>query len=62
MSIQSIQTINFFQISTDLGEFKEVIRACHRLLEIKKKHVDIEVHCVIIHWTKIVYKLFFQTL
>lgn len=31
------------QVSLDIGELEEVIRAYHRLLDIKAKHLDDEV-------------------
>ena len=31
------------QVSLDIGELEEVIRAYHRLLDIKSKHLDTEV-------------------
>ncbi|XP_046384414.1 tetratricopeptide repeat protein 27 [Ischnura elegans] len=34
---------NLMAVSTDCGEFEEVIRAYHRILDLKEKHVDTEV-------------------
>ncbi|ESN95972.1 hypothetical protein HELRODRAFT_86233, partial [Helobdella robusta] len=34
---------NYLIISVDIGQFEETIRAYHRLLELKQKHVDVEV-------------------
>ena len=31
------------QVALDIGELEEVIRAYHRLLDIKSKHLDAEV-------------------
>ncbi|XP_071441326.1 tetratricopeptide repeat protein 27 isoform X2 [Hetaerina americana] len=34
---------NLMAVSTDCGEFEEVIRAYHRILDLKEKHTDVEV-------------------
>ncbi|GBN98457.1 Tetratricopeptide repeat protein 27, partial [Araneus ventricosus] len=40
---------NFLAVSTDLGVFEDVIRAWHRLLDIKGKYQDPEVLGILVH-------------
>ncbi len=39
----ALTSICYFQVAMDVGQFSEVIRAYHRLLEIRQKHTDVEV-------------------
>lgn len=39
---------NLMVVAADCGEFNDVIKACHRLLDLKEKHVDTEVIITVI--------------
>ena len=34
--------ISLYQVSVDISQFEETIRAYHRLLELRPKHTDVE--------------------
>ena len=38
-----VHVLCFLQVGADIGEFSEVIRAYHRLIDLREKHVDTDV-------------------